>query len=319
VKGALALLDYRGQEQLGNPIGLRLIRSLRTQVVSFPARSTYFIQADKLQVVNCLVRRVDVPETILKWSRLAREHETNHEVSESELADLMAKFCNLQVAIECQNLESDPSIFVSSALSIDTELAEWAVRWQTPDLYATIVVQEANPAIFEDYWHLYPNIMIALIWNHYRCIRVLINQIIITQLGYMTTNLDPDLVFKYSPVYNDQMDSSRRTTIELSHKICASVPYYLDQYPGDSANSWNTFKNAASKNARAKLILWPLYVAGQTEFVSDIMRTWVVDQLEGLAEDIGTHKLKAKGLAELLRKRQRAVGQAWRQLGMHDE
>ena len=34
VKGALALLDYRGQEQLGKPIGLQLIRSLRTQVVS---------------------------------------------------------------------------------------------------------------------------------------------------------------------------------------------------------------------------------------------------------------------------------------------
>ena len=319
MKGALALLDYRGQEQLGNPIGLQLIRSLRTQVVSFPARITYFIQADKLQVVNCLVRRVDVPETILKWSRLAREHETNHEVSESELADLMAKFCNLQAAIECHNLESDPSIFVSSALSIDAELAEWAARWQTPDLYATIVVPEATPAIFEDYWHLYPNIMIALIWNHYHCIRVLVNQIIITQLGYMTINLDPDLVFKYSTVYNDQMDSSRRNIIELSHQICASVPYYLDKYPGDLADSRNNSKNAASRNARAKLVLWPLYVAGQTEFVSDIMRMWVVDQLERLAEDMGTHKLKAKGLAELLRKRQRAVGQAWRQLGMHDE
>jgi len=45
----------------------------------------------------------------------------------------------------------------------------------------------------------------------------------------------------------------------------------------------------------------------------------VVDQLEGLGEELGTHKLKARGLAALLRKRQRAIGQVWRQLGMDDE
>lgn len=262
---------------------------------------------------------MEVPETILKWSRLAREHEGDAEVSESELGDIVAKFCSLQASIESQELESDPSIFVSSALSIDAELAEWSSRWHVPSQYATVVAQKPNQNSFEDYWHLYPNIMVALIYNHYRCIRVLVNQIIISQLGFMTINLDVDLVFQYSPIYNEQIDSSRRMVIKLSHQICASVPYYLDQYPGNAADSWNFSKDIAGRNARMKLVLWPLYVAGQIEYVSDIMRMWVVEQLERLAGQMGTHKLKAKGLAALLRKRQRAIGQAWRELGMDGE
>jgi hypothetical protein len=35
VNGALALLDYRGAEQLTNENGLQLIRSLRISVVSY--------------------------------------------------------------------------------------------------------------------------------------------------------------------------------------------------------------------------------------------------------------------------------------------
>lgn len=264
------------------------------------------------------MRRVDVPETILKWSRLAREHENDHEVAESELADSMAKFCNLQAATDCPGYDNDPSVFVSCALGIDAELAEWYARWQSSFLFATIIAREMTPEVFDDYWHLYPNIMVALILNHYRCIRTLVNQIIITQLTAMTTNLDPDLVFQYSSIYNDQMDSSRKMIVELSHEICASVPYYLDYYPGYQVESWISSINSASKNARAKLILWPLYVAGQTEYISEIMRTWLIEQLEVLSKEMGTHKSKAKGLAMLLRTRGRASGQAWRQLGMDD-
>jgi hypothetical protein len=269
-------------------------------------------------VVNCLVRRVDVPQTILKWSRLAREYEDSHEVSESELADIVAKFCNLQAAIDSPGYDMDPLVFVSSALSIDAELEEWYRRWETSSLYATIIVRENIPDVFEDDWHLYPNIMVALIWNHYRCIRILVNQIIITQIAAMTTKLDADLTYEYSPVYNDQIDLSRRTIVQLCHKVCASVPYYLSHYPGEPGERWNSPDDYASYNARAKLVLWPLYVVGQTEYVSDIMRTWVIERLEQLSREMGTHKLKAKGLATLLRNRQRALGQAWRQLGMYE-
>jgi hypothetical protein len=253
-----------------------------------------------------LVRRVDVPETILKWSRLAREHENDHEVAESELADSMAKFCNLQAAIDCPDYDSDPSVFVSCALGIDAELAGWYARWQSSFLFATIIAREMTPEVFEDYWHLYPNIMVALILNHYRCIRTLVNQIIITQLTAMRTGLDPDLILEYSAVYNDQMDSSRRMIIELSHEICASVPYYMGSYPGYQVESWNSSNDYASENARAKLMLWPLYVAGQAEHISDIMRAWLIEQLETLSKEMGKHKSQAKGLAMLLRTRGRA-------------
>ena len=264
------------------------------------------------------MRRVEVPEGILKWSRLAREYENDYEVAESELADAMSKFCNLQAAIDAPEDDKDPSVFVSCALSIDAVLDEWYAKWQPSFLYATIIAREIAPDVFEDYWLLHPSIMDSKILNHYRCIRILVNQILITQLIEMTTNLDADLVHRYQSIYHDQMDSSRKVVIELSHDVCASVPYHINYYPGYQGESWNSSINCVGRSARAKLILWPLYVAGQAEYISDIMRNWLVDQLEELSLDVGTYRLKAKGLATVLRNRRRAPGQAWRQLGMND-
>lgn len=134
----------------------------------------------------------------------------------------MARFCNLQAAIDCLENDNDPSMFVSSALSIDAELSEWSSRWHSSFLYATIIAEGTTPEIFEDYWHLYPDNLVALIWNHFRCIRVLVNRIIM--LRAVATNPDPDLVSKYSLVYKDQIDSPKRMIVEL--RAMNFVPVY---------------------------------------------------------------------------------------------
>jgi hypothetical protein len=52
------------------------------------------------------------------------------------------------------------------------------------------------------------------------------------------------------------------------------------------------------QTAHGKLLLWPLYVAGQTEYVSDVMRSWVINRMEKLA-DVGIGK--ATVLARMLK------------------
>ena len=66
--------------------------------------------------------------------------------------------------------------------------------------------------------------------------------------------------------------------------------------------------------SRARLIVWPLYVAGQTDFASDIMRLWAAEQLEGIADGVGIRKVKA--FSRILRAKQRVSARMWRDLGM---
>jgi hypothetical protein len=57
----------------------------------------------------------------------------------------------------------------------------------------------------------------------------------------------------------------------------------------DDIDSRYQLRNAS----RASLIVWPLYMARQTDFVSDIIRLWAVEQLERIAGGVGIRKVKA--------------------------
>lgn len=52
VRGASALLDFRGREQLGTPLGRRLFRDSRAQILS-----------------QCFLTRSAVPDTVIRLSR----------------------------------------------------------------------------------------------------------------------------------------------------------------------------------------------------------------------------------------------------------
>lgn len=124
VRGALALLDYRGTEQLKRIISLQLINGIRFQVVSIHGVAAIFI-ANNGQLVNSLIRRVEVPATLLKWSRLSRDYELKDEVAESELADIMAGFCSLQAMIDLGGEHATAINIFEIASHIDSELDDW--------------------------------------------------------------------------------------------------------------------------------------------------------------------------------------------------
>lgn len=93
--------------------------------------------------------------------------------------------------------------------------------------------------------------------------------------------------------------------------ICASVPYYMDRSPLE-----NTLDvvYGPQHTAKVKLLVWPLYVAGSNDHVSDILRLWTAGQLEKSADSMGIWK--ARALAQLIRAKQRTTATAWRDLGM---
>jgi hypothetical protein len=248
---------------------------------------------------------------MLKWSRLARDYETSDEIAESELADLFTQFCYLQACMVSSSDYANPAKVVAHASSIETELVNWAAKWQAEKPYASIISREISPDVFSDHWHLYNDIFVADLWNNYRSIRINVNEIMVKHLSLMNGHHPTASILHYSPDYDNQLDCSKRTILALSRQICAAVPFYM----GRNLNTNNATRESPYniKNAaRAKLILWPLYVAGQSNFISDVMRSWIADQLEKIGESMGLGR--AKALGGLVRTKQCVQGKRWRDL-----
>lgn len=85
--------------------------------------------------------------------------------------------------------------------------------------------------------------------------------------------------------------------------------HYSDREGWDSAYS-------PHNRARAKLVIWPMYVAGQADFVSDILRNWIGDQLIKIGSGMGLDKCIALG--NMVRMKQRAAPKKWRDIGIYD-
>jgi hypothetical protein len=162
-----------------------------------------------------------------------------------------------------------------------------------------------------DYWYLYSDPFVATTWNSYRSIRILVYQIIVTQLAQLTESQSMKSIPQDTSIQQIQLNTSKRIVVELSHKICASIPFFMGRGLLEDDNDSRYQPRNAS---RARLIVWPLYVAGQTDFASDIMRLWAAEQLEGIADGVGIRKVKA--FSRILRAKQRVSARMWRDLGM---
>jgi hypothetical protein len=84
-----------------------------------------------------------------KWSRLASTHAVHHaQISECELSEVMADFCNLQVDIESTTEKPTPGEILARALLIETQLMDWSSKWQTKIPFTTITIDEPSPDVF---------------------------------------------------------------------------------------------------------------------------------------------------------------------------
>jgi hypothetical protein len=232
-----------------------------------------------------------------------REYETGDDISESELAEIIASFCSLQVALNDGQYSHAPAELVAWAISLDTQLLEWVAKHRVQNLYSTVIISEASPDIFTDHWHRYRNIHVASIWNHYRSIRILVNQVIVSLLSHNTSGL-------FSTSYSNQTEASKRVVVQLSHDICASVQFFLMHAQENNSIDWRSSYQPRS-TAVGKLLLWPLYVAGQNDFVSDIMRMWIVGRLEKFAAVIGIQKA---GILGRMLKSKQYTPKVWREM-----
>ncbi|KAL2061307.1 hypothetical protein VTL71DRAFT_7580 [Oculimacula yallundae] len=279
ITGASALLQLRGREQWRTPIGYHLFIHLRTQVIT-----------------NCIQRHAPVPDIISEWSQ-DLDFETAEQAAATTLSNLAIRYCNLRASMSCFRDYSDPERIISTACALDSEYEIWTRTCPIQYIYQTVTLNERADDVFSDHYHAYSTIWIAAVWNNYRSARILVNELILDQLGYLYQNHpESSLIWGDHCLYENQILSSNSTLLQLCHEICASVPYFLGYNPGTTG-----LLDQTPKSVNGNLLLWPLYTAGVTGMVSEVMRFWVAGRLQWIAHVMGIRQAGALAYSMLRR------------------
>ncbi|KUJ18922.1 uncharacterized protein LY89DRAFT_582364 [Mollisia scopiformis] len=273
--GASALMQLRGREALRTPVGYQLFKQLRTQVI-----------------INCMHRQAAVPAFITEWSN-ELDFESVEQAYGTTLSLLVIRYANLRASMSCWKDYSDPQRLISAAYELECDLAAWAKSCPLHYIYQTVNLNERVDEVFSDHYHLYANVWVATTWNHYRCARLLTNELILDQLGHLyETEPTSPLLLSHKCYSESQMLESNANLMHLCEDICASVPYFL----GIDFEAGEGSIRQLPKAMYANLLIWPLYTAGATWLVSDVMINWVAGRLEWIADVMGIRQAGAHAL-----------------------
>ncbi|RFU25708.1 hypothetical protein B7463_g10636, partial [Scytalidium lignicola] len=270
IKGATALLDLRGEEQLNSEFGRALFIQARTQIIS-----------------GCYQTRSPVPDIVVQLSRKC--HERSSDPVEG-LILIVFHFCSIRAQTPfcppSTQAEVTTRATISRFTSISQALANWHDSLPAAFIPSTVFIGRASSETLSEYYYLYEDIWTAAIANNYRANSILVHEALISQLQFLrdhyTNDMDELLELE------DQISHSCRTILSLIDAVCASVPSLLQS-------------NFAAAGVG---LLWVLYVCAQisprTAPLHDATRSWIIGRLEKIGAEMGVRQ--ATTLAGFLHK-----------------
>ncbi|KAL4946611.1 hypothetical protein BDV06DRAFT_231728 [Aspergillus oleicola] len=288
IRGAAALLEHRGLSQLQSEAGVRLFLHLRYQII-----------------ISCLQRDVHVPASLLKGKPLDVVPGIQN-VHASKLILLIAQLSNLRADIHTQAL-SNPQQILAKASAIEADLISWLASLPPEFTYSTRTFMPSDQYFerachglrpYVNEYHIYPDMWALNCWNHYRCARILVSEIMLSSLHKITST---------SPTTSSEdlrahVKTLRATIRRLGTDITRGVPFILSICPNPhSPNSTETQPNILPDQSYlgGLMLLWPLWVAGIVEGISHPQRRWVTRCLEVIGHTRGL--AQALALMDILR------------------
>jgi hypothetical protein len=196
---------------------------------------------------------------------------------ENTLKAIAMRLCSLRAAIKTCVL-TDYVAVIAEAWSIDGDLANWSRLLPIEYAYTILPCLERASGTITGEYHVYTDTRIANIWNTYRCLRILANEVILDQFmknGRADFDCNQEFLSKYL------MDL-------LFTEVCCSVPPFL-----------RTDESPTCPRALGSFFLWPLYLVAATNYASNMTREWVINQLEKIGDIMGI--LQATAVANVLR------------------
>ncbi|MCJ1283992.1 hypothetical protein MMC26_003323 [Xylographa opegraphella] len=258
ITGAAALLKERGLN------GLERRDDVRT-----------FVQLCFAIFIKCLQSDENVPPEILKWFNGSREHQFKCDLPAWGLASIVSRFVNLRASIKNHELAKPISIF-SKMAALEADLANWVKELPAEWAFTTTDLTKDADIMFEGPYHVYRNIWVAILWNHYRSIRIMANDILLDFLDQLSSlPLDEN-----SGISQKRRCQSVGIVSRLATDICHSIPFLLNH------NGMATETKLTPTLTGVFTILWPLKVAASTSDASEALYQWA----RSLLQDIGRNK-----------------------------
>lgn len=262
VRGATALLSLRGQDSLSDIALLGLFLHLRQQIIT-----------------DCLQRKAPTPQIVVDWSCKVKGLVSGPKLWENSLEDISIRLCDLRSSIKQGSIDNDEAIRLAATL--DEDLEAWLSKVPEYFSYSKIYDFENPEDVFFGCYHVYSETRVVSVWNHYRSLRIITNEVIIDAI-YSSGNATSHEV---------QRRSSEQLLNKLTADICGSVPPFLGYRNGQ--------KNAPVMIGT--LLLWPLYTCAAQNYASPVARDWIILQLDKIGEVMGIRL--ATSLARVLRTR----------------
>ena len=285
IKGALSLVQLRGDEQYRNPDGLRMLVRLSTNIL-----------------ISCVVSDRPVPEEVFALRSAATSPSAETADPKWRESELMVKYARLNSQVK-HNLLSDDEI-VWAATDLDTQFLTFSRQASSSWQHKTVHVDEKSVHHYEAYHYIYTDEQIGQIWNALRLTRILLCELILSHCPKLP--IDPA-----SGSSQSSLEYYATTTIDqISRDICATIPQYIcgsSSFPCNDTTRTDLLPVATvqdtrilfARQANAKQhlpcyrLIFPLYVAAQSPTASEAIKQYAIRQLYFMADHHGIENAQA--------------------------
>ncbi|KAL6807870.1 hypothetical protein GGI42DRAFT_366487 [Trichoderma sp. SZMC 28013] len=295
MEGATRLIEIRGSEQLSRQEGLELFTQLRAQV----SLSRIYQERYSSSVFNKLTEEIQ------------RDQNPNDRVLD-QLAAIVTRLTDFCANVTNRHIVS-PTEIIRTALKLDAELVSLMVGVPPSLRYAIVNIpmfdgKPITKAVWGDSYHVYQSIPASSMWNNYRSIRIIIQELIINTLKDLEDSGSDDIGLSQRSSLANQ---ASQTALRLVEDICASVPYNLDIGIEDDSRLKNSALKATqtsishgvdmvstlspfqASGAGGLTTMWPLLVAANSGFACDDLRKWIANCLDKIGHSMGINQALA--------------------------
>lgn len=209
---------------------------------------------------------------LVELSTLISRNPNTEDAAASAAIEIMMRFIDLDASVRRREL-TDPNQIILQVLLLETEYEEW--ERELPPEWSFKAEQAKRPdnTHFDGMYHIYSDIWYARMLNHYRWVRILLNELLLSHMARL-----PQLTTGHLA----QKRKSLTIINAMATDICRSIPSHFRRY----ANLTGSEK-LPPRMSGIFLIIWPLAIAGAAIGVSDYLYNWVIQRLEMISSQLG--------------------------------
>lgn len=203
----------------------------------------------------------------------------------------MAKLAEIRYQTENGLLNNDQAI-MKELLDIEMRLSIWLSRASVSCVYKSFATfDEYNVGQDSKLWpyrhlcHRYGDLPSALMWNNYRITRILVCDMILSQLRSLATmNVDSNEIKRARTKCSELRIEMRK----LADEICYSVPYILGVLGPHT--SMPKSPSSVKSSAGGFVLLFPLSFAVVADDHPSPLTEWIFECLRIIARTMGIHQ-----------------------------